>query len=167
MRRLRSSTAQSPAIVISIAALVFSLGSGTYAATALTGRQNGPASPSGWVARHDASPAAVPATQLRWHRLHLMNGWMPPPSILNEGHPAYAVSGGVVDLRGVMSSGTSQLFAHLPPGARPKHNLAILIDTFNGVSGALIIDADGEMDVFGGNATTFASLAAVSFPRTS
>ncbi len=156
MRRLRSSTAQSPAIVISIIALVFSLGSGTYAATTLNGRQIGP-----------ANPAATSATQLRWHRLHLMNGWMPPPSILNEGHPAYAVSGGIVYLRGVMSSGTSPLFAHLPPGARPKHNLATLVDTFNGVPGALIIDANGEMDVFGGNATTFASLAAVSFPRTS
>ena len=72
-------------------------------------------------------------------------------------------------LRGVMfqASGNNPFFARLPQGARPTHNLAIIIFTFNDVAGGLLVDANGKMEGFGGNAMQFSSLAAVSFPRNS
>src|SRR5215467_5678605 len=74
MRPFRALASQSPAIVISIAAMILSLGGGAYAATALTGRQAEPAS----------------ANTFTFHNLTLINGWKAYG--LGAGRPGYAVS---------------------------------------------------------------------------
>ena len=56
------------------------------------------------------------------------------------------------------------MFATLPASARPAHNLYIQIYTSSDTPGILRIDASGSMEAFGENASTFASLAAVSYP---
>jgi hypothetical protein len=170
MRRLRAFTAHSPTIVISIIAVVFSLGGGAYPATTLSGRQIATALAAGsQIAGHRTSTAPLPATSFSWHRLTLINGWKPVPGGLSFGHPSYAISGGVVYLRGALHQpvpGNPQ-FAILPSGARPAHLLDIIILTAFASSGALVIDPNGRMEAAGANATTFTSLAAVSFPRSS
>src|SRR5712692_3830750 len=126
MPRLRSFAGQSPAIIISVIALIFSLGGGAgYAATMLNGRQNAPRSIQGSrLLNHGTGPARLRAASLTWHLLTLVNGWKPVARSLHFGRPAYAVSGGIVYLRGAMKSGPSlPVFAHLPRGARPADNL--------------------------------------------
>lgn len=158
MRRLRTLTAQSPAIVISIIALVFSLGGG--AGYAAAGSRTG---------QHRASTAQPRATAFTWHNLHLINGWKPAPDVVDSGRPAYALRGGIVYLRGAIYQPVpgSGKFAFLPPGTRPAHNLLTIIYTSPGAAGTLVIATTGVMLAVGGNAAVFSSLAAVSFPRTS
>jgi hypothetical protein len=115
MSRIRSTMRQSPAIIIALIALTFSLGGGAgYAASVAT--------------------AKAPAVKIHWTALHLINGWTSgknyyKSSRLNTGSPAYAVLNGVVYLSGSVdttnSSITGDAFTVLPKGARPAHELSI------------------------------------------
>jgi hypothetical protein len=103
------------------------------------------------------------------HSLALLNGWRAGPRSLNAGRPSYAVRGGVVYLSGALrqSSGTKHLFAVLPAGARPKHNLYLAVFTAGGVVGELHITVTGHAQLFGTAARTLTSLTGISYPRTS
>jgi hypothetical protein len=111
--------------------------------------------------------AAAPQAALTWHALKLANGWKSASTAkLNTGKPAWAIRDGVVYLRGAVTdtvTGTS-LFSQLPVGARPSRNLYIEVYTSNDTTGDLFIGSDGEMEAYYGEATTFTSLATVSFP---
>jgi hypothetical protein len=154
MKSMRSFARQSPAIVISIMALTFSLGTGAgYAASRTTA-----------------------STTLAWHRLTLINGWKSAAHYYasdgqNWGYPAYAISNGVVYLSGsIVKSTDTNDFAVLPKGARPAVSLSIpvagapaLVGTND--DGAIYIDPDGAM-FFGAqnsDSINFTSLSGVSF----
>ncbi|HEY1618027.1 MAG TPA: hypothetical protein VGG25_10440, partial [Streptosporangiaceae bacterium] len=80
--------------------------------------------------------------------------------------PAWAIRDGVVYLRGAVTetvTGTS-LFSQLPVGARPSRNLYIEVYTASDSTGDLFIVSDGSLEAYNGEATTFTSLATVSFP---
>jgi hypothetical protein len=149
MSRFRSIAGQSPAIIISLIALTFSLGSGAgYAASVATS--------------HPAS-----STKITWHALKLLNGWHDFASSL--GAPSYAVSNGVVYLAGVGAvSGTANptsVLAQLPKAARPKHELEI--GSFSSSAdnpAAIYIYPNGDIIAGGPNATFSTSLAGVEFP---
>ena len=140
------------------AALLAVLG-GTTAAAAPA--QAGPA-----PARAHGAPAA--AATLTWHSLTLVNGWQSASAPkLVTGKPAWAVQNGVVYLRGAVkqtTSGGSATFATMPAAERPKHNLYIQIYTNADVPGILYVGSNGAMEAYDGNADTFASLSAVSYP---
>ena len=149
MSRLRSITAQSPAIVISIMALVLALGSGAgYAAS-----------------RHD-----VASDHLTMHALSLRNGWVSSQSAYNSGNPSYAVQDGIVYLSGSahQPSAGSDVIAVLPRSARPKHNLWLAVYTFEGSVGSVKIASNGT--IYGFNegdsalAQDYISFAGISFP---
>lgn len=148
MNYLRTWTGRSPAILGWVAALVFLLGGGAYAAT-----------------QRASAPAQPQAAALAWHRLHLINGWQPVHLL---GFPSYAVRGDIVYLRGALHGGTSIDFATLPSSARPTHSL--LLDIYSNGSNAqlrgLFVGNQGLMQTFDPNAQV-SSLAGVSFPRSS
>ncbi len=161
MGRVRTLCAQSPAIVISTLALIFSLGGGAYAATALAG---GTAS----------GTHAAGAVKLSFHRLGLRNGWKSAPKSYDAGTPSYTVSNGIVYLSGGVFQpiqGKAE-FAVLPKGARPATNLFITVSVEEGVSnvGTLFISPKGVMEVYatptgvGTPAADFTALGGVSFP---
>jgi hypothetical protein len=108
MKRIKALASQSPAIVISVIALTFSLGGGAgYAASTATGQA---------------------ATKITWHRLSLRGTWKPAAAGFHVGRPAYTVSNGVVYLTGVAARANQALplpavIGVLPRGARPSHNL--------------------------------------------
>jgi hypothetical protein len=109
MRSLRSALQQSPAVVVSVAALMFAAGTGvSFAASS---------APSAAAAK--AEHAAV--TKLNWHRLPLSKGWQ---GVYNGAYRGfrYAVSNGVVYLSGYAISPrhfSGGWMATLPRGARP------------------------------------------------
>jgi len=151
MRPVRALAAQSPAIVIAIAALVLSLSGGAYAASAISG--------------HHARPAAAASNTFTFHDLTLLNGWK---TITGRGNPGVAVSGNTVRLRGEMSTaGTNALFARLPSGARPAHTLDIVIATGGGQAGLLVILKSGAMFAEAGNSASFSALSGISFTTNS
>jgi hypothetical protein len=150
MKRFRALASQSPAIVISVVALTFSLGGGAgYAASVATGHS---------------------ATKITWHKLSLKNGWHSGAgAFAGTGTPAFTVSNGVVYLTGVAdhsnSSGGLPVLGLLPKGARPRHTLWFA--GFNeAASGGVFIKIDpaGHVSVQGPDASFFSSLAGVSFP---
>jgi len=151
-------------LILPAAALVTVLG-GTAAAAA-------PVHAAPALARGHSAPARsgkpLTLTTLTWHRLTLQNGWQSAStSSLVTGKPAWASQNGVIYLRGAVkqpNSGASATFATLPTAARPAHNLYIQIYTQSDTPGILYIGADGTMEAFSGNAYTFASLSAVSYP---
>jgi hypothetical protein len=148
MKSLRSVMAQSPAIVISVLALILSAGGGAaYAAT--------------------RAPAAI-----TWHNLALLHGWKSSQGQYGTGNPSYSISNGVVYLSGSLHhpSGSNEQFATLPKGARPTHDLYITVYTLDDSSGTLYIGANGVIDAYSpvaADATGFTSLAGVSFPTSS
>jgi hypothetical protein len=161
MGRVRTLSAQSPAIVISTLALILSLGGGAYAATALAGG-NG----SGQHADRSA--------KLTYHRISLVNGWKAAPKAENMGAPSYTVSNNVVYLFGGIFQpiqGKAE-FGVLPKGARPAVNMFITVSVAEGVSnvGTLFISPKGVMEVYatptsaGTPASDFTALGGVSFP---
>jgi hypothetical protein len=171
MSRLRSITTQSPAIVISVMALVFSLGTGAgYAATLIKGSQIAPHSiPANRLVNHSVGAAQLQATKITFHKLKLVNGWVSSQSTYSTGNPSYGIRDGVVYLSGSahQTSGTIAVFGILPKGYRPAHDLYLTVYTLNGTAGTLVIQATGKMTAVstpGTNATGFTSLAAVSFP---
>ncbi len=155
MSRLRSLASQSPAIIISVVALAFSLGSG-----------------AGYAASTTASHPAA-AAKVTWHKLSLRNGWKPGPAAFDTAAPKYKVSGGVVYLTGVAvyapNTGTATppaVVGVLPKAERPTHNLWLGIFNYAASGSAdLEIATNGQVKVIGGpDAAYFTSLAGVSFP---
>jgi hypothetical protein len=151
-RLLRSRPARAASLAASVAALALSVSVGAAPALA-AGSQQG-------------KQAAV--TGVSWHKLTLLNGWKSSQSTWNTGNPSYAIKGGVVYLSGSLHGGSPTAnFAVLPKAARPAHWLYLTIATQNGTNGVLRIQSDGKMYVYSTpatNATTFSSLAAVSYP---
>jgi hypothetical protein len=150
MKRYRSIMTQSPAIIISVIALTFSLGGGAgYAASVATSR-----------------PAS---TKIHWHALSLRNGWHAAGNAFHVGNPAYTVSNGVVYLTGVADHASTSLpvLGVLPKGARPKHLLSLAAFNYaaNGES-SIEISPHGDVQVLGngGDENYFTSLAGISFP---
>ena len=149
MKSFRSVMSKSPAIVISLIALTFSLGSGAgYAASVTT---NQPATPA-----------------ITWHPLSLLHGWRPAGG--HNGNPRYAVIGGVVYLTGVVTRSnnpnTLPAVGVLPPAARPKHDLWFAGYNYLNV-GVVSVEVAANGDVFvegGGDSYYFSSLAGISFP---
>jgi hypothetical protein len=150
---------QTPALVIAVLALAFSLGGAAYASTQLGSTR-------------DSSTNSNP-----FQPLTLVNGWVSEAGVYNTGMPGVSVSGGVVYLRGSLAQPTpgSAVFATLPVGDRPAHNLYITVYTNNDTSGTLYIERDGTMEAYSSSvcsgtinsAQCFTSLASVSFPTTS
>lgn len=167
MKKLGSFARQWPATAIAITALAFSFGGGAYAQALLNGRQIALHSiPGNRIVNHGIGPAQLQPTRLTWHSLHLINGWVSSQSVYQTGDPKYAISNGVVYLAGSMHQPSvgSDIFAVLPPGIRPAHNLYILDYTNADRTGAIYIAFNGQMQAYNGEATLFTSLATVSFP---
>ena len=154
-RRLLRSRLARTMLAVPIAASAFSVCVGTSAALAAGAQPD--------------KQAAI--TSVTWHKLSLLNGWKSSQSTWNSGNPSYAISGGVVYLSGSLHGGAADSnFAILPKAARPAHWLYLTVDTYNGSHGTLRITSAGEMSVYStpsDKATTFASLAAVSYPTAS
>jgi hypothetical protein len=150
MARFRSTMRQSPAIIISIVALTFSLGGGAgYAASVAT--------------------AKAPATKITWHALKLLNGWHAAGKAFHTGNPAYTVSNGIVYLTGTADhAGTSlPTLGALPKGARPTHTLWFGAFNEAAAGGAFVeIAPNGAVIVggSGGDQDFFTSLAGIEFP---
>ena len=148
MPRLRSFAQQSPALVLSVAAL----------AAALSG---------GVVATATASTTPAPASTVSFTALHLINGWTSQFTTIPQGKPAFGINGtGVVYLSGDLSRshGSNGTFAYLPRSVRPAHQLDLTVTTAQGTSATMQITATGAMFVFGTNAPAFTSLDGISYP---
>ena len=109
---------------------------------------------------------SFPTAAITSHQLKLLNGWQSEQPIYRTGNPSYAISHGVVYLSGSLSnSGSSVLAFKLPKAARPKHTMYISVYTNEGISpGQVTILPQGEVDIDGGNANGYTSLANISFP---
>jgi hypothetical protein len=102
---------------------------------------------------------------IKSHKLALKNNWVSSQSRFDTGDPAYGVSGGIVYLSGSLTGGKDFVRAFvLPKGARPSHQLFISVYTFDGATGYLDILPDGIVSIGGTDASSFTSLASVSFP---
>lgn len=171
MRHIRSLLTQAPATLISLLAVVLSLGGGAaYASTHHSATQAPVASRASAVGHVSA------ATGVTWQGLTLKNGWASSNSIYGTGNPKVSIQSGIVYLSGSLHQSTSgsAIFATLPRTYRPTHNMYITIYTNGGTQGSLYIGADGTMEVFSsgscGSLTTaqcFSSLATVSYPLNS
>jgi hypothetical protein len=149
MSRLRTLTAQSPAIAISIVALVFALGSG---------------------AGYAASTVATAPARITMHGIALKNGWVSAQSTYNTGNPSYTVQNGIVYLTGSVFQPTpgSDYVGLLPKSARPKHNLYLSVYTVDATEGTLLIEPSGKIFAYGASSDTdsedYTSLAGISYP---
>jgi hypothetical protein len=168
MRRIRSLSAQTPAIVVSLLALVFSLGGGAYASTQLAAAHPRAAS----HAAANAAPAPN-ITNVTWTALSLVNGWASSNGTYGTGNPEVSIQSGIVYLAGSLNQATagSFTFATLPTAYRPTHNLYITVYTYGDTSGTLFIGSNGTMEAYssgtcntGDTAHCYTSLASVSYP---
>lgn len=124
------------------------------------------------VASSAAAPTEVAkptnAASLTWHRFTLINGWKSASKKeLVTGQPAWAYRNGVVYFRGAIMQPNPAgkiVFANLPKFARPAHKLYIQVYTNGDVPGILYVGNGGTLKALDGNAFTFTSLAAVSYP---
>jgi hypothetical protein len=113
---------------------------------------------------------SFPAAAMKLHGLTLLFGWQSSEqTVLNTGHPAYAVSKGIVYLSGGLHqpSPSSDNFARLPKAARPRHLVYVKIYTEDAVIGILQIYPNGRLWLISfpnANAQEFSSLAAISYP---
>jgi hypothetical protein len=160
MRSLMSLLHRSARLTVPVALLVLAAGAtaGTTAAAAAVV----PA-----VAVHAGpSEAAATATPFLWHTLPLENGWTSASTkSLTTGTPAWAIRNGVVYLRGAIKQPTTggSIFAELPQFAWPTHNTYLQVYTYADVPGIVFIGSDGAMETYDGSASTFTSLAGVSY----
>ena len=115
------------------------------------------------------APKASASPMCQWQPLQLANGWQSQQNVWDSGDPAYCIDGGVVYLSGSLAHpGTSgSYFAQLPPQARPASNVYLTVYTYAGASGVLYINANGTMYAMGSAASSFTSLAGVSFTAAS
>jgi hypothetical protein len=158
MKYLASPPLRSARLILSAVALLTVIGG---AAAAAAPAQAAPA--HGSVRSAPAKPATF-----TWHPIQLINGWKSASkSTLVTGTPAWALSNGVVYLRGaIMQPNASGSFiaGQLPKSARPTRNLYLEVFTSSDVPGVLYIGANGTLEAYLGNSFTFTSLAAVSYP---
>jgi hypothetical protein len=119
-----------------------------------------------------AIAAVVPAASANsrlgcyWTPLTLVNGWQSANSTYGTGDPSYCVLYGIVYLSGSLSqtgSGGTE-FAVLPAAAVPASKTYLSTYTFGGTAGVVQIDANGVLFAFDGKATSYTSLAGISFP---
>jgi hypothetical protein len=175
MRRIRSIAARTPAIAISMLAVVLSLGGGALASTHLVpGPSQGPIHTLQVAHSQGAHNATGSLTAgVSWHPLVLQNAWVSSNSQFGSGNPKVALQGSIVYLSGSLHQTTpgSAVFAFLPSTYRPAHNMWITVYTFGGTSGTLYIGHDGTMEAFSSDtcgsdnaAQCFTSLATVSYP---
>jgi hypothetical protein len=163
MRPLASLSCRQARLVLPAAALLTVIGGTTAAAAPV---HAGPPQARAHTARAGADRAPT-LGMFTWHPLTLVNRWVSASTTsLQTGKPAWAVQNGVVYLRGAVkrTAGGSSTFATLPASARPAHNLYIQVYTNSDTPGILYIGADGTMEAYDGNATTFTSISAVSYP---
>lgn len=171
MRRIRSMATQSPAILISILAVAFSLGGGAYASTHAGSH---PLPPVGQrpAAVSPANPRSA-VSSVSWQSLSLKNGWASSNNTYATGNPKVSIQNGIVYLSGSLHQATpgSPVFAILPKTYRPTHNLYIDVYTNASTYGTLYIGADGVMEAYstigcgaGNTSTCYTSLATVSYP---
>jgi hypothetical protein len=118
-----------------------------------------------------AGPSPSPSgtgAKIHWHAFKLKNFWTSASTAKQPtGRPAWAVQSGVVYLRGAItnpSSSNGSIFGTLPLYARPAHDLYISALTQDGTPGILLIEADGDVQAYDGNAYGITSLAGISFP---
>jgi len=167
MKALAALSLRPARLLLPAAAVLTAIGGTTAAAAAA---HAGP--PPAREHHEPSAPAAAgKLAALTWHPLALENGWQSAStSSLSTGTPAWVAHNGVIYLRGAIkqpTSGGSATFAALPKAARPAHNLYIQIYTNSDTPGTLYVGTDGTMEAFNGNADTFASLSAVSYPAAS
>ena len=112
------------------------------------------------------APAASASTDCQWQPLSLQDGWQSEQSVYNSGDPAYCIDSGYVYLSGSLaqSGSGSDLFAQLPQWAAPASNTYLSVYTYGGTTGAVTIYTNGAMYAWGGKATSFTSLAGISWP---
>jgi hypothetical protein len=112
------------------------------------------------------APAASASTNCQWQPLSLQNGWQSEQSVYDSGDPAYCIDSGYVYLSGSLAqpSNGSDFFAQLPQQARPASNMYLSVYTYGGTTGAVTIYTNGAMYAWGGKATSFTSLAGVTYP---
>ena len=149
---MRSFASQSPAIVISLIALTFSLGSG-----------------AGWAASDVTTHPA--ATKISWHNLPLRNGWQAAAKGYGARAPGYTVSNGVVYLTGALSRANQNAILGtvgvLPRSARPRHVLYFTAENYSSSGGSYVnVYPNGDVVVggSGGDENYFSSLAGIEFP---
>jgi len=142
MKKFRTFVAQSPAILISLVALFFSLGGGVaYAAS----------SP------HSRSGDAQGVQAIRWSDLQLNEGLT--GNVDAGGTPEFGVNGtGIVYLRGtiniqrICANRDEPDIATLPPGNHPAHVLYFPVVSPDGVEGGYVTTAfvapNGEIGLF-------------------
>ena len=126
MKEFRALAAQSPAILVSLVALCFSLGSGVAYAASLPNSQ---------------SSAAQAVRAITWTDLHLRDGLT--GNVGDGGAAEFGVNGtGVIYLRGTIDSGCATRdvpdAATLPPGDHPAHVLYFPVATTSGQEGGFI-----------------------------
>jgi hypothetical protein len=110
---------------------------------------------------------SFPTTRIRSHSLTIGSGWTSGQGAFSSGNPAYAVSHGVVYLSGslVRTEADPPIDAlTLPRAARPKHAMFLTVYTFSSSTGTLVILPTGQLDVYGSEASSFTSLAGISYP---
>ena len=155
IRSLRPARLALPAAAVLVAL-------GGAAATAATAHP-GPA-----PARATAAIRPGSVQGLTWHALALDSGWKSASKAsLKTGRPGWALSDGVIYLRGaVMQANPSagDAFAMLPATARPPHDIYRTVYSSQDVPAEVHIGHSGQMDAYGGNSTSFTSLAAISYP---
>jgi hypothetical protein len=112
---------------------------------------------------------SYPVTSVRMHNLGLVNGWTSSQGQFNSGNPAAGIQGGVVYLAGSMHavSATGNLFATIPAGLRPAHNMFVPAYTFDGAPGGIAVSLAGRMFAYGHADGDYTSLAGISYPVTS
>jgi hypothetical protein len=131
-----------------------------------SGKMYASSTPSGYAPFYTSLAAvSFPAKSTAKKKITPLNGWHSEQSVWNSGDPSYTVKNGVVYLSGSLAtSGTNHQFALLPKAARPAHNEYITVYTFNGTHGTVFIGANGQALAYSGSATSFTSLASVSYP---
>ena len=123
---------------------------------------------TGFAFGRSANNAQPQTVALTWHAITLKNGWV--YADFGSYHAQYSKSGGIVRLRGSLSSGSPYpaVAFRLPIAARPRHTLWLPVYALSGSSGGLEIDPDGRVKVFddsGSNTdvTGYTSLDGISF----
>jgi len=108
---------------------------------------------------------SYPLGSITPHKLTLKNGWASENADYSSGNPAYSISGGIVYLSGSMAHGKpGWAAAVLPKAARPAHVMYVLVYTFGGDSGLITIYPNGKIIASGADATSYTSLANISYP---
>jgi hypothetical protein len=163
MRRSWTRTRRVPRLAIPVLAIL-ALGSAATASPLVASAAVASPSSTGRAPVH--APAGARVT---WHSLTLRNGWKSAQHLDTTGNPAWAVKGQVVYLSGSLhqARGSSTEFAVLPSAARPSHAMYITNYTLNGSHGHLYAKPDGELFAYGLEASSFFSLAGISFPARS